>query len=606
MLTFTYSAMPPSIGCCGVKVVKFGWWVLSAIAFLAILAALTSIAANAETHSRTAVLWEEHYVVRDDAGAQILCDPYTVRPKDWLHKIFLRRGEIAEYDFRQFLKIFKRLNPHIPDINRILPGQLILIPLKKLDPEEVPDTATRQMTIPFAGFGDDSEQGEAYRVRVGDNLSALLAARGVDLRGDRAEAALRRFRALNPQIGDINRIEAGQTIYLPTARSTATTASTPAVMVGQTARANELGKKQLPLPIVSQSGRNTEIAENVAVLGRLLKMRTMTRGFLYFPMDERNDLRLELLRYPVLVLPEAGRFLFASDSDLPGASQLQVIRNYWPRLQMVKVGFEQEKILALLDTFCAQLKPMQHPRQFTIADNGVGVVVLGPWIVKAFDVQDARPTHHFIIPADNWQPSASDSHLANYLARHGVLWQVVDSSGRIHQFRPKSDGMAPTESFRVLETADAAAFVRDLATWLGWQYSTNVSVHRFSENDRGHAFAAMLTSSDGRMVIVDKGRLDPDAIKALSISGFPVVAMRNESEIQALINKLLTAMKVVFSVDPEFTIGSQAAQGQIMLQIRGTLAETQQVRLLLTHFNIDPSLIAFLAARDISVARLGQ
>ena len=218
-----------------------------------IVAGLLSVVSAARAQPRTAVLWEEHYVVQDDGGAQILCDPYTVRPKDWLHKIFLRRGEISEYDFGQFLKIFKRLNPHVDDINRILPGQLILIPLKRLATAQTPGPPARQMTIPFAGFANHNKAARPYRVKAGDSVSGLLSARGLDLSGNGAEAALQRFKAINPQIADIDQILPGQTIFLPQGFPAAAQPSPQMTMAGPAADNGESHDDPSPLPVAPPS-----------------------------------------------------------------------------------------------------------------------------------------------------------------------------------------------------------------------------------------------------------------------------------------------------------------------------------------------------------------
>ncbi len=576
-----------------------------AIALVLTLAGILSIVSAARAQPRTAVLWEEHYVVRDDGGAQILCDPYTVRPKDWLHKIFLRRGEISEYDFGQFLKIFKRLNPHVDDINRILPGQLILIPLKKLAPAETPDPSASQMTIPFAGFANDNKPAQPYRVKAGDSVSALLAGRGLDLSSNGAEATLQRFKAINPQIADIDQILPGQTIFLPEALPVAAQTAPQVTMACQAVDSDKSFDDPPPMPVPPPSGHDTGIASDVAVLGEILQMRALTRGFLYFPMDDRNDMRLELRRYPVLVLPEGAHFLFASASDLPGSQQLQVMQNYWPQLDVVRVGLGQDNLYALLDAFCGQLPRQNHPNQITIVENGVSVMVQGTWVVKTAGDQTAGPMHFVIMPAGDPALSVRDGHLAAYLARHAVIWKVIEPSGRVRGAGPKSDIEVSPDAFTIMETADAAGFIKALAAALGWQYSANISVHRFRDTDRAHSFAAMLTSSDGRMVIVDSGRMEKEATDALSTSGFAVVSMREAREVEALISELLTAMQIAFSVDPEFVFDSQAGQAQVRLQIRGIMAKGEQGDLFLTRFDIDPLLIDFLTACDIAVVRLG-
>ena len=89
------------------------------------------------------------YIVRYDRGWDILCEPYVVKKNDWVFKLFRQKGEIAHRDFPEFLKVFKRLNPHVRDINRIRPGQQIIIPLKKISQEGLVEQSSNIVTIPF-------------------------------------------------------------------------------------------------------------------------------------------------------------------------------------------------------------------------------------------------------------------------------------------------------------------------------------------------------------------------------------------------------------------------------------------------------------------------
>ncbi|MBF0397175.1 MAG: hypothetical protein HQK78_10400, partial [Desulfobacterales bacterium] len=90
-----------------------------------------------------------NYVIKHDKGFDILCDSYTVAPNDYIIKIFRQKGEISYKDFSEFLQIFKRLNPSVTDLNLIKPGESILIPLKKLDPNTWDENDTDLVTIPF-------------------------------------------------------------------------------------------------------------------------------------------------------------------------------------------------------------------------------------------------------------------------------------------------------------------------------------------------------------------------------------------------------------------------------------------------------------------------
>mgnify|MGYP000188450637 CR=1 FL=1 len=121
----------------------------------------------------------KNYVVRYDRGWNILCDPYVVKKNDWIFKLFRQKGELSHKDYPEFLRIFKRLNPHVHNIDRIRPGQHILIPLKKVTRDALPEQSSGVVTIPFIA---DSRMSQAlerhsspYRVQKGDSISILIA-----------------------------------------------------------------------------------------------------------------------------------------------------------------------------------------------------------------------------------------------------------------------------------------------------------------------------------------------------------------------------------------------------------------------------------------------
>ena len=95
------------------------------------------------------VMYQKDYVVKQDMGNRIWCEPYIVQKDDSFPQLFQKKGEIIDENFEEFLQMFKRLNPSISGIEAIRPGQQILIPLKKLSPELDQETSSRIITLPM-------------------------------------------------------------------------------------------------------------------------------------------------------------------------------------------------------------------------------------------------------------------------------------------------------------------------------------------------------------------------------------------------------------------------------------------------------------------------
>ena len=132
------------------------------------------------TPVRSAVLYKS-YLVKYDRGWDILCDPYVVQNDDWVYKIFRQKGELSAKDFSEFINIFKRLNPHIHNIDRIRPNQNIIIPLKKIEPGTFPNQDTGVVSIPFVTLSKLSDllgaYAKPYEVQKGNTISELIADR---------------------------------------------------------------------------------------------------------------------------------------------------------------------------------------------------------------------------------------------------------------------------------------------------------------------------------------------------------------------------------------------------------------------------------------------
>ena len=131
------------------------------------------------TDVRSDLLQQKSYIVRSDRNQDILCEPYIVQKNDWVYKLFRQKGEISNRDFPEFLAIFKRLNPHVQNINTIRPGQTILIPLKKMDYGSLPGQSDGVVTIPFVTISKVSDILHQYsskqKIKRGDTLYGIMS-----------------------------------------------------------------------------------------------------------------------------------------------------------------------------------------------------------------------------------------------------------------------------------------------------------------------------------------------------------------------------------------------------------------------------------------------
>lgn len=128
---------------------------------------------------------------------------YVVKKGDSLAAILRKqRGEQKKkvpYD------LIRRLNPEIKDLNRIYPGQKIVLPVRETATFSKPPTDLQK---------NDPPPPSSYRIKAEDSISRILLSEP-DVTPEEILPAVRSIRELNPDIDDLNQFPSGQILALP-------------------------------------------------------------------------------------------------------------------------------------------------------------------------------------------------------------------------------------------------------------------------------------------------------------------------------------------------------------------------------------------------------
>jgi hypothetical protein len=135
---------------------------------------------------------------------------HVVKPGEHLYQI-LRNYGVAERDLFQISNVAAEINPQIQDLDRLVPGQLLLVPLS---PEVSRDTAGTRVDYKHRTPASQNLHTREYRVQSGDRIVQLFRESGLTDVQIFSEY-LRRFREYNPGIADIDHIEVGDRIVIP-------------------------------------------------------------------------------------------------------------------------------------------------------------------------------------------------------------------------------------------------------------------------------------------------------------------------------------------------------------------------------------------------------
>ncbi|MCX5882076.1 MAG: LysM domain-containing protein [Deltaproteobacteria bacterium] len=267
------------------------------------------------------VMYQKDYVVKQDLGNRIWCEPYVVQTNDSLTQLFQEKGEIIGENLEEFLQIFKRLNPHVSDVETIRPGQQIFIPLKKLRPDRDQEHESRIITLPMVTISGKKTQPVSepkkrpegtgfteYKIKPGDTLTQIFYRHFGIKKMALFDERLRLLRKINPDLDNIDRIHSGQIIRIP---------------ISDTASGASLKDHAGPLEKISS----------------LLQASLVRKGLFYFPMPGTADFKLDLAQFPLMEFSDGLRILFNPDQALT-QDDCNVIHRYWPDIKIVGVSYD--------------------------------------------------------------------------------------------------------------------------------------------------------------------------------------------------------------------------------------------------------------------------
>jgi murein DD-endopeptidase MepM/ murein hydrolase activator NlpD len=172
-----------------------------AVLLILALCFLTSITKPGFSEKPLRLFFEKNIRIDQKPG-----DEHIVKQGEWLYKILESKGYSAT-QIQRILPDITALNPHIPDINRLMPGQVIQIP-------EVSSAAGTGIRRPPPKGAPKSYEKMPYVVRTGDTLIQILKAQGVSNALIYSQY-LDLFLELNPEVPNTNTLRVGQEIILP-------------------------------------------------------------------------------------------------------------------------------------------------------------------------------------------------------------------------------------------------------------------------------------------------------------------------------------------------------------------------------------------------------
>ena len=587
--------------------------------FRMLLVALALVPLLQPAESNGAVLYK-NYVVRYDRGWDILCDPYQVQQGDWVLKIFRQKGEIAHNDFREFLGIFQRLNPHVKDIDRIRPGQVVDIPLKKLAQGNLPGQSSGVVTIPFVMISSTQEMikkyTRSYTIQRGDTVSTLIANQFGGRYGNTTYSqGLQLFMAANPQIKDLDRIYAGQKIYMPdpslrqqswysalfdgagnlvekVADTTKTETESAAPQPAQPAVASA--------PVMAAAPQKTNDTGPAAEAASAIGGRLLDKGTYFMPMKQGKDFELDLSRYPMIDLNNGSKVILTTQDRVMNVD-LPLVQSYWDDVKVVKVP-EDASSQDILEAVFAAFAGEASTDRLAFDDGGVNISVSAKWIRTEPSVDGRVPRHSCITPIMSAVQRTHDA-IVRYLDQNDIVIKDILSGTSAAAPPPR-----PTNAVAVVDNIDGTtqkALIESFAKIMGFHYSPNTSISFPYAGIQVQALSNLLSFGNGREILVDFGDLYGDAVKAIRDTGLEILPIKVDAGPMQIIQSLMETAGMAHTASPVFYGANRPAEFNTTISVDGILIPTDSGKQRLFVQKQIPELIKlFLLDQGVRLVRI--
>lgn len=549
------------------------------------------------------------YIVRYDRGWDILCEPYVVKKNDWVFKLFRQKGEIAHEDFPAFLRIFKRINPHVRDINRIRPGQHIMIPLKKMLQESLREPSSNIVTIPFVTISNMDKalltQSTKYKVGSGDCVSVLIARKYGAYGTTSYKEGIKLFKLNNPHINDLDYIYAGQIIVIPNSKD-----GSRAWYQTLSSRTSESNKTSVISQFIPDDDETTEsfVPEikkekpkpPLYQVASVLDAKFYDKGNYYFPSSGKEDFKLDLAKFPIIEL-KSGKRLFFFREDNYHESVINAVKSHWKDINVVRITPNASVKQVFEAVFEHTGKDHLKPR-LLFSDNGVDVEVRGQWIIDKL-VDEGKTVRHICITFIDHSDERTPQSILRYLDQNNIIIKEVLANHDVETSkdrRPQHNTSA--SKVVIIHPSDHKAFVKTLITSMGYQYTPNVKIAFPYAGVQVEAVSNLITKIDGSTFLIDFGDLYGDALHAIEKTGLDIIQVKIEDNFQTIIKKILNTTDVSFSSNPKFLAAHRPADHNTMLTIPGFLVGTpEESKVLVSLVPLHNGIVRFLTNEGIKV-----
>jgi hypothetical protein len=515
----------------------------------------------------------------------------------------VKKGEFITGIFRSQMgdepvpvALIRQLNPGIKNLNRIFPGQRILLPVR-----ETSDSAET------SGAGAERDAASrTYNIREGDSISRIIL---TELNVDPEEVlpAYRILRKLNPDIADLNNLPAGQPLRLPpnlvrTDRPVAEPAQT-AVIPQETPPAIEpVQTIEIPPPEpppAESALRAPPFAERMLGIIRPVISRMggtlTTQGNYFIPLRDNAQVTIDCSLIPVVELDDGSTVLLDFTSRL--SENLKALINqswtYYAFLPAEELGDDLASLQGIIRrSRNYSMSRVNTPLALTVKPE---ILVFPDWVIAAKKASGGKLYRQglFILGA-NERPLPAGA--AAFLEKNGlIVTEITEGSAA------EPGGAAPAQVAIDLRGLKGIALAEGLLKAFEETPVRNAGIVIFDQARDGFNLSVtvdLLLQRGEKRYLIHTKRLPDQFIRVLKDQGTEVILLRENDPKRDLIENLLRHLDIPVSFGHfSFRIPEDGSRPRLIATFPALRATAGATSLYLVDFDISPDALSLLQGR---------
>ncbi len=536
------------------------------------------------------------------SGRRVLTEVHSVGEGEWIWQLLRERKLLEKRDLADILDILKKLNPELSNLDRIHPGQKILIPLTLSPVEGVRASPPPAEPVPVTLEDLKDIELQGYTVQPGDNLVKIINRRYEAPDAAFYERYLSAVRRLNPSVRDINRIYPGQVIRLPVFTPELVRMPIEGRQAAEPPRHEVMPELAMDPPpqtavrISPASESPDPLRDELGRLFRALGEEWIQHGQHYIPLKGQGEVNLRADTYPMIDLSNGLKVIVDLHNTLPG-DMASLVEKTWTHYRIVHLT-EGDDLAGALNRILPEcnLGTLMGGEDAVHLEGTIQAKLTADWILR----KDGE-TLLITLMEENTPPIPGA--VREYLARQGA--RVID-------FPPARAGAdaLPKAGAVIGSGQDLSSLVETLLDLNRLDFMRNVEIPVYEKRE-GVDFnlfvkADYLLEKEGQKFILDLSGAGSEIMTLLKERELSYLSLAGEKDPLRVLSRLLEFLGIPFEPGPLDVMAADRNERQnIRFRIPGASFRDSAGRLLLaTTLDLPEEIRRLLTEKGYVILRL--